>query len=47
MSAEELSYRKSVFANNKAYIDSLNADPKQTAHFGVNEFTDWTQEEMN
>jgi len=47
MTLEEITYRKAIFANNKAYIDSLNADPNNLAHFGINKFTDWAKEETN
>jgi len=47
MSVEEISFRKKVFSDNLAYIQTLNANPNSTAHFGVNFMSDWTKEEKN
>jgi len=47
MSVEEISYRKAIFANNKAIIDTLNQNPNDTAHYGPNFMSDWTREEKN
>jgi hypothetical protein len=44
---EEMEYREKVFSDNLIAIEELNADPNATAEFGVNQFTDRTEEELN
>lgn len=44
-SAQEYAFRKTVFEQNLEEIALLNANPLESASFGVNHFGDWTQEE--
>ena len=42
LTVEELNFRKAVFAQNQATVDSLNQDKNQTAYFEMNAFGDKT-----
>lgn len=46
-SQSEYKFRLGVFAKNLQKYEEQNADPLQTATFGVNKFADWTEEEFS
>lgn len=43
---DELIYRSKLYAEYVIRMEKHNADPKQTWHIGVNQFSDLTQEEF-
>ena len=47
LTVDELNFRKAVFEENMAFIDTLNQDQNSTAIFGPNQFADKTQAEQN
>ena len=47
LTVDELNFRKAVFAENKASVETLNGDANQTANFAMNQFADRTKAERN
>lgn len=45
-SKDEYSFRLGVFSKNLQKIDEMNANPNDDAEYGVNHFSDWTDEEF-
>ncbi len=46
-SRDEYNHRREVFRQNVDKINKMNADPEDTATYGVNEFSDWTEGEFS
>ena len=47
LTVEELEFRKAIFADTMAQIDTLNSNPNDTAVYGPNFLSDMTKAEKN
>lgn len=45
-SKEEYSFRLEVFSKTLKRIEKLNSDPNDMAEYGINKFSDFTEEEF-